>query len=248
MTENKGIQSVKRTFDIIEKMAKESQSSISHLSRETGLNKTTVFRILTTLSELGYVSKDNNTDKYSLTLKFLRISANQLSNYDVHRKMRPILEKICNIVGETVHLVERRGETVVYIDKCESNANSVRMVSKIGNTLEVFSTAVGKAMLAHLSDEEIEQRWNKCEHIKKTPFTKIKLSEFLDDINSVRKQGFAIDDEENELDVRCVAVALPDAYNKYNYAVSISAPKSRTADETMIKRALLLKNIIEEEL
>lgn len=160
--------------------------------------------------------------------------------------MRPVLEKIAEITGETVHLVERQGGSVVYIDKCESTINSVRMVSRIGMTLDIFTTAVGKAMSAHLSKGDITRLWEGTSHIKKTENTIVDLEEYLKEIEKVKKQGFAVDDQENERDVRCVAVALPNAYGEYKYAVSVSAPKSRTDDNTFISRAKLLKELLEK--
>lgn len=244
MSENKGIQSLERAFAIIEAMTAETESSVTGLSRETGLNKATVYRMLDTLVNLGYVARDSRTEKYSLTLKFLKISASQLAQYDIHKKMRPVLEEIARISGETVHLVERQGGQVVYIDKCESNTNSVRMVSRIGMTLDIFTTGVGKAMLARLTDKEITRLWQGYSHAKKTEHTITELTDYLEEIEKVRNLGYAVDDEENELDVRCVAVAVPDAYGEYKYAVSISAPKSRTDDEVLKVRAELLKNLL----
>lgn len=244
MSENKGIQSLERAFAIIEAMTDNIESGVTELARTTGLNKTTVFRMLDTLVNLGYVSRDSKTEKYSLTLKFLKISSEQLANYDIHKRMRPILEEIAEKSGETVHLVERQGEQVVYIDKCESTTNSVRMVSRIGMTLNVFTTAVGKAMLATLSDDEITRLWEDSPHQGKTEFTITDLEKYLEEIKVVRKTGYAVDDEENELGVRCVAVAVPDAYGEYKYAVSVSAPKIRTDDETLKLRALMLKKLL----
>lgn len=244
MADKKGIQSLERAFSIIEAMTTASDSSISQLARDTSLNKTTVYRMLDTLVDLGYVMRDSGTEKYSLTLKFLTISASQLANYDIHKRMRPVLEQIAKISGETVHLVERQGETVVYIDKCESNSNSVRMVSRIGMTSDIFTTAVGKAMLAKQDDKEIVRLWNCYSHDKKTEHTITELSLFINEIENVRKLGFAVDNEENELDVRCVAVAIPNSNGEYKYAVSISAPKSRTDDDTLKIRAQLLKDYL----
>jgi len=244
MSENKGIQSLERAFAIIEAMTDNTESGVTELSKATGLNKATVYRMLDTLVNLGYVCRNRQTEKYSLTLKFLKISSKQLANYDIHKRMRPILEQIADKSGETVHLVERQGREVVYIDKCESTTNSVRMVSRIGMTLDVFTTAVGKAMLATVCDKDIISLWNECSHLKKTEFTITDINEYLKEIATVRKIGYAVDDEENELGVRCVAVAVPDAYGEYKYAVSVSAPKSRTDDETLKLRASMLKKLL----
>ena len=237
MSETGSVQSVERVFLIIEAMCKENESSVTGLSRATGLNKTTVFRFLNTLLSLGYVVKNEQNETYSLTLKFLRISSRKLSTYDIQKQMKPALSALSKDCGETVHLVERNGAKVVYIDKFESDTNSVRMVSRIGMSLDIFTTAVGKAMLSNLSDEEIKDLWDSHTHNKKTEYTITALEDFFSEIEEIRKCGYAVDNEENELEVRCVAVALPDAYGQYRYAVSVSAPKNRMDDETVKRTA-----------
>ncbi len=231
MSEQGSIQSVERVFAVIEEMCREEESSVTELSKRTGLNKTTVFRFLNTLLSLGYVTKNEKTEQYSLTLKFLRISSRKLDTYDIPKRMRPILERISKEFGETVHLVERNANKVVYIDKFESDTNSVRMVSRIGMSLDIFTTAVGKAMLAEMGDDDIKLLWESFPHKKKTSHTITVFEDFFEEIKNIRKCGFAVDNEENELEVRCVAIAIPDAYGEYRYAVSVSAPKNRMTDE-----------------
>ena len=228
-------QSVERVFMIIEQMCREEESSVTALSKATGLNKTTVFRFLSTLVNIGYAVKNEKTEMYSLTLKFLRISSRKLASYDIQRELNPILKSISSEFGETVHLVERNNNRVVYIDKFESDTNSVRMVSRIGMSLNIFTTAVGKAMLAHLENSEIKELWEELPHNKKTSHTITDFEIFMNEIDSIRECGFAMDNEENELEVRCVAVALSDAYGRYRYAVSVSAPKNRMTDEKVEK-------------
>lgn len=237
MSETGSVQSVERAFAIIEAMCREKESSVTGLSKATGLNKTTVFRFLNTLVNLGYVVKNDETEQYSLTLKFLRISSKRLAMYDIQHQMRPSLSKLSRDCGETVHLVERNGNKVVYIDKFESETNSVRMVSRIGMSLDIFTTAVGKAMLSFMSDSEIKELWKSHTHNKKTEYTISEIEDFLREIQEIRENGYAVDNEENELEVRCVAVAVPDAYGEYRYAVSVSAPKNRMDDDTVKKTA-----------
>lgn len=235
MSEQGSNQSVQRVFMIIEQMCREEESSVTALSKATGLNKTTVFRFLNTLVNMGYAVKNEKTEMYSLTLKFLRISSRKLESYDIQRELHPILQSISSEFGETVHLVERNNNRVVYIDKFESDTNSVRMVSRIGMSLNIFTTAVGKAMLAHLENSEIKSLWDELPHNKKTSHTITDFEVFMKEIDIIRECGFAKDYEENELEVRCVAVALSDAYGVYRYAVSVSAPKNRMTDEKVDK-------------
>ncbi len=240
MAEQSSVQSVERTFKLVEILSEKGALGITELSVLSGLNKTTVYRLLSTLVNLGYVRKKTANEKYELTLKFLRLSADTLSKIDFRHTARPYLEKIPAKTGETVHLVERIGNDIIYIDKFESAVNSVRMVSRIGFTLPMIYTAVGKAIMAKLTDKEIEKIWNESEIIAKTDKTVTDFTEFMKEIEIVRKRGYATDLEENESGVCCVAAALTDMYGEYKYAFSVSAPVTRIDDKKIAEIGLLI--------
>lgn len=230
MSDQSTVQSVERTFTLIELLCKKSMG-ITELSEASGLHKATVFRLLSTLCSLGYAEKNASTDKYGLTLKYLKLTSSMLSKIDIRRYARPFLEQIPIITGETVHLVQRSGNEIVYIDKFDSSMNSIRMVSRVGLSLPMIYTAVGKAILSHCDDAEIREVWQSTEIIKKTDKTITNFDSFLREINIIRKNGYATDNEENELGVCCIATALADIYGEYCYAFSVSAPVSRINDE-----------------
>lgn len=129
-----------------------------------------------------------------------------------------------------MHLVRREGTEAVYIDKVESTVSSIRMVSRVGNRIPLYCSGVGKALLAELPDSEIEDIWNSSEIVSLTPYTVTKLPDLMERIATVRKVGYAMDDEENEEGVRCIAVSIPDYHKEPVYALSISAPVSRMTD------------------
>ena len=139
-----------------------------------------------------------------------------------------------------MHLVERNENEIIYIDKYESMQNSVRMVSRIGLSLPMIYTAVGKSIMAKLPISEIKSIWNSTKIEKKTPFTVTDFGEFLKELESIKKSGFATDMEENEEGVRCVAAAIPDIYGEYKYALSVSAPASRMSEEKLKETARLV--------
>lgn len=245
MTEQSPVQSVERTFALIELLCKNGESGITELASALGLNKTTVFRLLSTLVSLEYVVKNPLTEKYRLTLKFLKLSAGTLSKLDIRRYARRHLEKISALTGETVHLVERNGGEIIYIDKFESPKNSVRMVSRVGLSLPMVYTAVGKAIMARLEPEEVEKIWRSTEIVKKTDKTITDYRLFLKELETVRKNGYATDCEENENGVCCVAAAVCDVYGEYRYAFSVSAPASRMDAATIEKIGNTLINTAE---
>lgn len=238
------IQSVQRAFSLIELLSREQEMGISELSRLSGLHKATVFRMLATLEALGYVRKNPKTEQYSLTLKFLTISTTGLSHYSIKKQLRPILKELSEEFGETVHLVERSGDSVVYIDKYESEQNSIRMVSHIGMEQGMTTTAVGKALLAYEPPSEVAALWNRTEHPAKTEFTVTDLKAFETELEQVKQNGYAVDNEENELGVRCVAVAVADAFGARRYAVSVSAPVGRMSDEKVKKIAARMSRLL----
>lgn len=240
MAEQNNVQSVERTFKIIELLSKGGEMSIKSLSIGTGLHKTTVFRLLNTLVSLGYVVHNSKTEKYRLSLKFLNISTSVLERYDIRKAASGVLKRLSKECGETVHLVQRSGSHVVYTDKFESPNNSIRMVSRVGMMLPMPFTAVGKAILAQLDDEKIKAIWESCEITKRTEKTITDFSDFIQEIAEVRQNGFAIDNEENESGVFCIAASLPVIGDEPACAFSISAPIQRVTKETFWHNVKLL--------
>ena len=249
LVENNTVQSVERTFALLELLCSEGALGVTELSGLSGLHKTTVYRLLSGLKSLGYVEKDPVTEKYSPTLKLLKLSSGLLSKVDMREYVRPYLAEIPKVTGETVHLVERSGSEIVYIDKFDSTLNSIRMVSRIGLSLPMVYTAVGKAILAHCADDEIKNIWDSTEIIKKTVNTITDFGKFMEEISAVRANGYALDREENEMGVCCVAAAIPDINGGYDYAFSVSAPASRMGEDKLVSTVRLVletaKKIVE---
>ncbi|MDD2361620.1 MAG: IclR family transcriptional regulator [Oscillospiraceae bacterium] len=227
------ILSARRIFSLLELLAEKGPLGVTELSIAAGLNKTTVFRQLNTLVTLGYAKKDEKTEKYHLSFKLLEVAGNLLKHIDMRNMVRPFLEELAAQSGETVHLVQRDGLYITYIDKVEPTINSVRMVSRVGMRQPLYCTAVGKALLAELSDREIRNVWENSNINQLTPNTIVDWEYFIKEIDKIRKSGYAEDNEENELGVRCVAVALRNYTGQPQHAISVSAPISRLSDEKL---------------
>ena len=120
----------------------------------------------------------------------------------------------------------------------ESNVSSIRMVSRVGSRIPLYCSGVGKALLAELPDPEIREIWNSSEIVSLTPYTVTKFQDLMERIGTVRKVGYAMDDEENEEGVRCIAVSIPDYHKEPVYALSISAPVSRMTDARIAELAV----------
>lgn len=240
MEDKNPIQVAGRIFNIIEALAANGPCGLLELSGLLSLNKSTVHRILNSLIYMGYVIQDPSTAKYSLSFRICELSNQILMKNDVVDMVRPFLKELVAKTEETVHLVQLDGTRAVYIDKVESYSNSVRMVSKVGKSIPLYCSGVGKSILAEMPDEKIAAVWNKSDIRSITPHTITSYEMFMKKITEIRSQGYATDDEENELGVRCIAVALPDYIGKAKYAVSISAPISRMSNDRIEELAEIL--------
>ena len=221
MTEKGGVQSVERIFQLIEHLASHpAGASLQRLAQETGLAKSTVHRLLASLVSLGYAAQEPETGRYRLTLKMFELSSGIVNSMEIMDVAKAHLERLSQRTGEAVHLVIRDARDIVYIYKTESGP--MRMSSRVGLRSPLYCTGVGKAILATLPPEEVEDVWNHSSLKKLTSRTVVDLTEMQDQLAEVRANGYAIDDEENEMGVRCVAVAIPGPDGRAESAFSIS--------------------------
>ncbi|MEY2191973.1 IclR family transcriptional regulator [Neobacillus sp. BF23-41] len=234
------VQSLERALTILNKLSEYPDGiQITRLSEQVGLTKSTIHRLLATLSSMNYVVKDEETDKYKLGLQVLFLSRNLLNNSDIVTVSKPFLEKLSQEVNETVHLcIEDRGE-VVYIDKIEST-QTIRMYSRIGSRAPMYCTGVGKILLSDKNQDEFNELISNINFIPKTPSTITSKVEFIEEIEKVKSQGYALDNAENEVVLRCIAAPIFDHKGKIIASFSISGPSNRVTmdliNDTLIEK------------
>lgn len=232
------IQSAERIFRILEYIAENGSTGVVEIGVALDIHKSTVHRMLLSLISMGYVIQDEKTGKYELTFKLVRLSSHFLSKIDMYKISHDYIVKLANECHETVHLVQRTGYEVVYIDKYEPIGlleSSIRMASHIGLRRPMYCSGVGKAILAGLPIEEVREIWTQSIPTKKTQYTITSLEQLEKELITVRECGYALDNEENEIGVRCIAAAIKDYQKNVNYAFSISAPVSRMTDERVLQ-------------
>ena len=229
-TEKNPVQSAQRIFTILELLARSGKMALTEIAEALELHKSTAHRLLASLMTMGYVKKDPKSGKYMLTFKLLELSGMLLEGIDIVGLARPYLERLGEETQEAVHLVQREGSEIIYIDKVESSASSIRMVSRIGVRRPMYCTAVGKAMLATLPRGEVISIWEESTIQSLTEHTITSLPDLFQELEKIRQNGFALDNEENELGVRCIAACILDYKGRANNALSVSAPVSRMSD------------------
>jgi IclR family transcriptional regulator, acetate operon repressor len=221
------IRSVERVVDLLELLASaDSPVSLSHLAEAAELPRSSAFRYLATLESRGYAVRDPQGSGYLLGPAVPRSADRSLD--ELVEIAHPHLEKLAKSAGETVSLGILSGSRVSYLDIVESH-RQVRLAAKVGDRDRIHSTALGKAIASRLAEDAVR-------HILRVEgmpvLTKRTIDDpavYLDALATVREQGYALDDRENENDGRCVAVPIP--IPGLHAAVSLSAPASRFSAE-----------------
>jgi len=240
------VQSAERIFQVMEMLAENGEMGLMEISAALGLHKSTVHRLLMSLVYMGYAKQDEVSQKYMLSYKIVNMAGKILERMDVLQVAKPYLERLSDLSGEAVHLVQREGNQILYIYKIEAKVGTIRMVSHVGMIHPMYCSGVGKAIMATLPEREVKQIWNESVIEKKTDKTITDYEEMLEVLEEVKKNGYALDDEENEKGVRCIAACLYGYQKEVKYAFSISGPTSRMTRERVKELSVDVKQVQEE--
>jgi DNA-binding IclR family transcriptional regulator len=240
---NKIIQSLDRGLFLLDAIAESSDDiSLKELKERLDIDKSSVFRLLATLINKGYVEQDNLTKRYRLGLKILAISSRLYTRLKVNEQARPCLKELASKTGETSHLALCSNYESVLIDQ-EIGSELVSVNTQIGRREPLHATALGKVLLASFSKEEFEAFVSSNGIAQYTPNTKISKAAFKKEIEKVRKTGFAIDDEEYKEGIRCIASPVRDSKGLTIAAIGISGPKERITKYRIHDLAKVVKEI-----
>lgn len=246
MTEKNPIQVAGRLFGVLEYLADHGAAGLMEIAGELGLNKSTTHRVLSSLEYMGYVKQDPDTGKYDTTFKLADLANRAVSRVDIISTVRPHLRRLMERCGETVHFVQLDGSDVVYIDKVEAYQNNVRMVSHVGARIPFYRSAVGKALASRMTKDAVRRLWDSCDIERTTPYTITNFDDFMDALEEVRRKGYALDNEENETGVRCIAAALTTHNEGPKYAFSISVPISRMDNDRIKELSGYVRKVKDE--
>lgn len=213
---------VARIIQIIEYLATSNEwVSLRTMARDLGINAAATYRILNSLKEIGYVQKHPVDSRYQLTLKIAWVSAQVLEKVQLRQVAHPFMEHLTWLTNETTHLAILDGNEFVYIDKVD-NKQAMRMRSRVGQRGQLHSTAVGKSLLAFLPETELPKFLARLSFQPVTDNTITDKNKLLEQIEKVRKLGYATDDEENEIGIRCIGSPIFDHTGRLVGALSIS--------------------------
>lgn len=242
------IQAVSHALDLLEQFHGEvDELGVTELSKRLKLHKNNVFRLLATLESRGYIEQNRATENYRLGLKSLELGQTFIKQMGLLRQAKPILEKLVGACNETSYVAIFKDGYIVYLDVVETDL-TVRVVSRVGSRLPAYCTASGKVHLAHMSDEEVDALLPAKELKPYTPNTVVDRDKLKQELRKVAEAGYAIDDEEVDVGVRCIAAPIRDYTRRIVGAVSISGPAMRFSDDRLEKELIPLAIQAGEEL
>jgi DNA-binding IclR family transcriptional regulator len=224
---SKKIGSVERAFDILNLFGSQCpELSMTEIARALGLHKSTTASLIYTLEANGFLSQNPDTRKYRLGLKLVERAFAMLDQIEIRQVAYPFLRDLRDQWNETVNLAIMDGPDVVYVERL-LGTKALGMRSEVGRRAPAHATALGKAILACLPAAGVQTFVAQYGLAALTPRTITQPAEFLAEIEKTREQGYAVDDEENEIGGRCVAVPVFDHTGQPVAAVSVSAPTAR---------------------
>jgi DNA-binding IclR family transcriptional regulator len=207
-------------FEYIALQGGQKGVTLQEITNELKIPRSNVYRYLTTFCEYGWLEKGQDSSRYYLGCKVLQIGGAYLQGLDLRNIARPFLEDLAHETGLTVHLATLSGDSILYIDKVESNS-PIQMRSRLGMTAPCYCTAMGKAMLAALEPALVSDLLiNPL--LPRTANTITDKSRFIEHLDQIRRCGFAVDNEENEEGIGCIGASIKNFEDQMIGGLSVS--------------------------
>lgn len=235
-----GIQSLGRAFSILEVIARHREGiGLADLSKLVGLHNSTAFHLVKTLVSLGYARQDKDSKRYRVGRPLFALAASCLDEIELVNVATPVLEDLARETGESAHFAVRMGDAVVVIART-SGPGAFQLTDRVGVVRPAHCTALGKMILASLTQEQLERFFARADLKPSTEKSITEVPALKREIEEVRRSGIAFDDGEFNLEVRCVAVAVKDFTGAVIGALGISGPVWRMSIQALQGRAKIL--------
>lgn len=232
------VQSLDRAFELLERLADAERAvSLSELADSSGLPMPTVHRLLKFLTAQGYVRQEPDK-RYALGLRLIRLG--QSASRGLGTWATPYLSELVERFGETANMAILQGDSCVYVAQVASS-RSMRMFTEVGKVVMPHCSGVGKAIMSELPDSDVLAMLNRTGMPARTEHTVVTPAAMLDALTEIRSRGYALDDEEQELGVRCVSVPLKGL--PFLAAISISGPSGRVTMDAVDHIAPIVQQV-----
>lgn len=226
-------QSSEKLLTLIEVLSIQPESvKLQELAAQVSMNASTTLRFLTALEKKGFAIQDD-AGKYSLTYKFCEIADNIKIHTDIRNICLPYMKNISQSLGETVNLSIEENRAVVYLEVVQCAWRALSITQRIGKAAPLHCTGVGKLFMLGYTREQLQHLYEEKGFAKYTENTVTTLEQMQEQLDEIRRQGYAIDNEECEVGIRCIAVPIRDYTGKMVAGLSVSGPASRMTFESI---------------
>jgi DNA-binding IclR family transcriptional regulator len=215
-----------RLVAIVESFVSAPSQTLSDVSAACGMEPSTTIRYLKQLVEHGWLERDEDTRRYSLGVRLVAIGQSARSARPLRQRLIPHMQDLVSRFDETVNLAVHQADEVVVIEALESG-RSIRRGASVGERDEWFVSSLGKAILANLPEDEVRRLYTTQPPTPRTENTLVTLDAVLADLALIRRRGYALDNEEAEIGLKCAGIAIRDQRGRYSHAISISGPTAR---------------------
>lgn len=237
-----GVQSVDRALTLIETLAEDDEGyRLTDLAVRTGLSTSTVHRLLTTLEKRRFVQFDRSEAKWHIGVRSFSVGSTFARRRNFVAHAMPYLRKLRDQTRETANLAVVDDETIIVLTRVESR-EIMRSLTKVGGRVAMVASGVGKAVLATYSDEDVSAIIHRQGMPRLTEKSIVRPGELFKALQTVRQQGYAVDDEEARIGLRCVAAVVYNNCSEPLATISVSGMTSRVTDE----RLPIIGNIVRD--
>jgi len=225
------VQSLARGLTILRSLAEDQDGVVlTDLAQRVGLPVSTTHRLLNSLKAMGFVRQDEQTGRWMIGVECFSVGNAFLYNRDFISVSRPYMRRLMEESGETANLSVLDDGEAVLLSQVECH-EMMRMLARLGGRAPLHASAVGKALLAALPEKEVSTILHRRGLPRVTPTTIDTPAKLFTDLEQIRGRGFAIDDEEHAIGLRCVAATIHDEYGEPLAAISLSGPRARVSTE-----------------
>jgi len=236
-----GVQSLGRAFAILEEVARHREGiGLADLSKLVGLHNSTTFHLAKTMVSLGYIRQEKDSKRYRIGRPLFALAASALDEIEMVNVAKPVLEELSRETGESSHFSVRMGDAVVVIART-GGPGAFQLADRVGVVRPAHCTALGKVMLASLTDDQLNRFLQRVELKPSTEKSITEIPALLREIAEVRRTGVAYDDGEFNLEVRCIAVPVKDFTGQIIGALGISGPIWRQSNQAQQAKAKMLQ-------
>ena len=233
-------QSLERGLAILSSFSSGRQLiGVSELARELALTRSTTHRYVATLARLGYLQQDTGTRKYSLGPRVLELGFTAINSMELRHVAAPHLQRLCDETGHTVNMGILDDVDVVYVERCRasrSRQNEIDLDLHVGSRLPAYCTSLGKVLLAFLPDDERDEIVDRIELERRGPNTLTSKASLLADLERVRANGIAVNNEELAYGLRSVAVPVLSGNGEAVAAVNLAAHRAMASLDDLVAR------------